>query len=349
MPSNIDSPLEFISDIAPFFHKHRMCYVDVGAHKGKVFKLFAESELSIGEAFLFEPNPDSFAVLQQTVAGVKTNKAPFLFNLAVGDKAGMVQMQKADTMTKVVATAVTVGADDSSLFSVDCKTLDEFSNHFTDQRISVLKLDVEGFEAQVLAGAAGLLSQHKIDVIYIEAGLNPAGTQQTYYRIIDDIMQSHGYRIFKIYEQKYEWVEDSPFLRRMNIAYFSPSFAAKHPYKITHELYLKSKALAAENKVAAKAEENKELAKESAAQATQKTATSPSSAANNSPKSSSTDLSKQLQDLKKHNSELKVSLTEQQQKVDIAIAVEQERAQFYRQLYEETKLQLAELRKLGRR
>ena len=67
---------------------------------------------------------------------------------------------------------------------MDCTTLDALSNQITERHISLLKIDVEGYESEVLAGAVRFLSEQRVDVIYIEAGVNPTGTQQRYYRIM---------------------------------------------------------------------------------------------------------------------------------------------------------------------
>lgn len=246
---DLDSLERFVADVVPFFLGHNVAYVDVGAHKGAVLTAFCDSSLNIGEAHLFEPNPDSFKVLQRVAATAFHRRSLNLYPVAVGEQVGTVIMQTADTMTKVVQ-AVENAADASSLpnsnaFIAPCTTLDECRGRFTDGHISILKIDVEGFEAQVLRGAAQLLGQQKVDVVYIEAGLNPQGTQQTYYRIIDDLMLGYGYRIFRIYEQKHEWMEDSPFLRRMNLAYFSQRFADRHPYKLTQALYQEQLRLSA--------------------------------------------------------------------------------------------------------
>ena len=122
------------------------------------------------------------------------------------------------------------------LFEVECTTLDALAAGFESQRISLLKLDVEGHEPQVLAGAAGLLAAQAIDLVYVEAGMDPEGGQQSYYREIEDRLRGHGYRLFRIYEQMHEWQEDSPLLRRVNLAFMSSAFAQRHPFRLTLEL-----------------------------------------------------------------------------------------------------------------
>ena len=116
---------------------------------------------------------------------------------------------------------------------------------FAPQRISLLKLDVEGYEPQVLAGAAGLLAAQAIDLVYVEAGMDPDGAQQSYYREIEDRLRGHGYRLFRIYEQMHEWPEDSPLLRRVNLAFMSTDFAQRHPFRLTRELAALRQAQAA--------------------------------------------------------------------------------------------------------
>ena len=73
-------------------------------------------------------------------------------------------------------------------------------------------------------------------MIYIEAGMEPGGKQQTYYRDIEDLLRGHGYRLFRIYEQVHEWLTDSPLLRRVNLAFMSEAFVRRHPFRLSHDL-----------------------------------------------------------------------------------------------------------------
>lgn len=235
---------DFISDLEQFCYGESLTVVDVGAHKGGVFQDIINSTLDIYEAHLFEPNPDSYAELEKMVEQVKNTGGKSrinTYNSALGDAEKLVVMKKADTMTKVVNIdekkdkIVPENAD--KYFEIGCRTLDSFVDEYLSNKISLLKIDVEGYELETLEGAKNTLLNQAADVVYIEAGLNPEGTQQTYYRLIDDVLIKHGYRLFRIYEQKHEWIEDSPFLRRMNMAYFSESFASRHPYEATKKKY----------------------------------------------------------------------------------------------------------------
>ena len=223
---------EFLAAVEPFFWRKPITYVDVGAHKGDVFRELVRSGLKVGAAHLIEPNPASFAALQQAVQELGIDRA-VCHQLALGDRPGRLRLRDADDMTQVIDAD---GALPPRTFEVEATTLDTLAETVALRRISLLKVDVEGYEAAVLEGARGLLADQAVDMVYIEAGMNPEGTQQTYFRVIEDVLNAHGYRLFRVFEQKNEWPEDSPLLRRVNAAFMSPRFGAANPYGLSANL-----------------------------------------------------------------------------------------------------------------
>lgn len=236
-----DSVAAFFSDLEPFFYGRSLTYVDVGAFEGEVLTKLIESSLKVGEAHLFEPNPDSFAVLEGRAKAIFKGRRLELHDVAVGAARGVVKLQKARSMTRVAYESKSESDDSNPFDSPSTErpvvTLDEMLGIVTERRISLLKIDVEGFELEVLRGAQRLLSEQAADVIYIEAGMNPGSEQHTYFGDIDAALTVHGYRLFRVYEQQHEWLDDSPFLRRVNAAYFSRRFGESNPYRVTQELF----------------------------------------------------------------------------------------------------------------
>lgn len=260
-----DSLNGFIEDMLPFFYGKRVVYVDVGAYTGDVFKAVCESSLGVKESYLFEPNPINFEKLQGTLEKLK-RKNVFLYNWALSDSEGEVTLSLMSDLSKVTERDGLV--DNVKYAKAKCVRLDSVVEGITGKHVSILKIDVEGFEMSVLAGAAKTFDEQAVDVIYIEAGYDPDNTQQCYYRKIEDYFNSKGYYLYKIYEQKNNWMADSPFLRRVNLAFMSKSFSNNHPYKIVKELYAKDQALQAESKRAKEldallAERDKQLEAES--------------------------------------------------------------------------------------
>jgi FkbM family methyltransferase len=241
--------LNFFRDVEAFFLGEPIRYVDAGAHSGRVFAALLDSGITLGEAHLIEPNPRSFAALEQTVASLAPTAPTHCHPLALGRAPGRLRLRAEDTMTRVLgpagahaAAGAPAGVPDSAalqpgqVFEAEATTLDALAAGFDKPQIGILKLDVEGFEDEVLAGAAHLLETQAIDLIYTEVGLDPAGSQQTYYRLLEDRLRAHGYRLFRVYEQKNEWIVDSPLLRRANFAFMAGNFAARRPYRLSRAL-----------------------------------------------------------------------------------------------------------------
>ena len=228
----------FLRDIEPFLYGRPITYVDVGAHMGDTLKQLAASRISIREAHVVEPNPASFEKLKLEVAALTNVKQVIPHNVALSARAGLVDMQDAEDMTRIIG--LTERAEphaDGRIFRAKALTLDELAADHSVRDINLLKIDVEGHELAVIEGAHRLLSKSKIDILYLEAGFDQASSHQAYYRSIEDALAPYGYRVFGIYEQVNEWPTDSPLLRRINLAFFSPKFAEDHRYKVTRELF----------------------------------------------------------------------------------------------------------------
>ena len=226
---------DLLQDISVYFTERSITYVDVGAYVGDVFlKLAGSRQIKVREAHLYEPNPTSYQAL---TSKLESCRLPTLhaYHLAVGARPEILHFNAAQSMTRVVEPEQ--GSPQiSNTFTAHSVSLDEQARLFTDQKINLLKIDVEGRELDVLMGATALLQAQRIDMLYIEVGFNGQGTQQTYFADIDRFLQDKGYRVFRLYEQMNEWTEDSPFLRRCNVAYMSEHFARANPSKLTRRL-----------------------------------------------------------------------------------------------------------------
>ena len=94
-------------DLEPFFARKHITYVDVGAHRGDVYRALLQTEIRTREAHLVEPNPRSFRLLTESVAGLEGVKPPVCHNLALAAAPGRLRLRDADTMTRVIGVAST--------------------------------------------------------------------------------------------------------------------------------------------------------------------------------------------------------------------------------------------------
>jgi FkbM family methyltransferase len=158
-------------------------FIDVGANIG-LFSLLAAGRCGpFGRVFAFEPNPIVAELLKESAVLNWYHDRIVVKQSALSDKPGSMQLQvprarlgdarivkdahaaKAERDDAFTRTRQFLG--DDMLLDVDVETLDEAFP--IDLPIKILKIDAEGHEAQVLAGARRLLSAKAFDYIMIEA------------------------------------------------------------------------------------------------------------------------------------------------------------------------------------
>ena len=80
----------------------------------------------------------------------------------------------------------------ASTYSVSVESLDTFSKKAGIQRISLLKIDTEGFDIKALSGAENLLKNHHIDVIQFEYSNYWKNTKSTLGAALN-LLSGYGY------------------------------------------------------------------------------------------------------------------------------------------------------------
>ena len=142
-----------------FIRKHAALsetFVDVGANVG----LFSASLFDRFRNFVcFEPAPSSFRALRETVAlNPKVNCE--LHNVGVGNTKEYLYFENEDDYS---TTSRFVAKESANTISILVDTLD----HLLDYRYSslVMKIDVEGFEEKVFAGAERLFSRKIVKLV----------------------------------------------------------------------------------------------------------------------------------------------------------------------------------------
>lgn len=174
--------------------------VDVGANLGVVTALFGH-QWPDRQIHAFEPGPSTFNSLEATIRlNNLTNVIPK--NSAVGEEPGDVLF---DTHPHSRATAKLSGVEpsssvesDTSKTTVPIVSLDAYARDQKINKLSLLKIDVEGYEPLVLEGAEELLSNQRIKIVYFEvcppllreAGFSPSTPCE--------ILSEYEYRLFRL-------------------------------------------------------------------------------------------------------------------------------------------------------
>jgi FkbM family methyltransferase len=141
-------------------------FIDIGANEGYYSLLFAKASLkNSARVFAFEPHVDNYKKLSENIILNNLTRKIKSFNVALGNT---------DTTSTIFMMSSKYGSQASLLkrhkfkkFSeINIKPLDSYSHYFTT-KISIIKIDTEGFELDVLKGAKQIIQQHK-PVLFIE-------------------------------------------------------------------------------------------------------------------------------------------------------------------------------------
>jgi FkbM family methyltransferase len=142
---------------------------DIGANVGYVTSLAVVRAGRSGRVIAAEPHPQVFELLQSNAASWSSNPAlaePELHRLALSDHAGtgaIVAGPHFESNMGLARLAESEAGDQHS-HEVELRRLDELLGRTP---VGLLKIDVEGHETEVLAGASGLLEGKMVrDIIF---------------------------------------------------------------------------------------------------------------------------------------------------------------------------------------
>jgi FkbM family methyltransferase len=177
--------------------------LDVGANDGSTGQWLRASGYK-GRIVSFEPQTDVFLALQRAAAEDPSWECR---QLALGAADGMIRMQVSgfspsssllsigDKHIQVWPESRTVGEEDVPIARLD-SLADEIG---LASNTTLLKLDVQGYEDQVLIGAADLLPQ--IDAVYAELLFAPLYDGQSEYHEVMATLERAGLRFSGLYEE----------------------------------------------------------------------------------------------------------------------------------------------------
>lgn len=146
--------------------------LDVGANKGQAGRLYRRHGFT-GRIVSFEPDPAAVEVLR----GWAAKYAPWdVVDCAVGAAPGSMALhvsQESQFNSLRPMTEVTLGnsphAREVRTVEVEVRTLDDLADHHAPDGVLGLKIDVQGFEEEVLDGGARALARAR----YVDVELCP--------------------------------------------------------------------------------------------------------------------------------------------------------------------------------
>lgn len=176
--------LEFLK----LHYKQFQHVVDIGTNIGN-HMLYYCSNLSAQQVYCFEPNEFNREVLVKNIELNHLQKKVTVYPYAVGAEKGKGVQSNFSLGNTGMNRVNKVEAGNDTSDAIDIRSLDEFAF----KQIDFVKIDVEGFETDVLIGAAATLQRCK-PVVLIE--VFEKSREQ-----VDTLMQQYGFRKFITLEE----------------------------------------------------------------------------------------------------------------------------------------------------
>lgn len=190
---------------------------DVGANVGQTTCVY-KKYWPAAQIYSFEPVSSSFDRLCKATARFADVRC---FRLAMSDCGGMARMtaKEFDSMNAILPAGEDFAAVSSE--EVPTRTITSFCAEHSIKHIHLLKIDTEGHDLKVLNGADQMLNDLSIDLIHIEAGMNPNNHRHAPLEAIKGYLEAKNYFLFGVYDQTHEWPTSSPVLRYANLVFVS--------------------------------------------------------------------------------------------------------------------------------
>lgn len=180
---------------------------DVGANVGQSITRFNQN-FKKSKIYSFEPIPYVFEKLKKNIK----NDNVQLHNLALSSTIqerdlNIYNYHQASSFYKIKKNSKfqkfrELGFKDNSMKSIKLKTetIDNFVEKNSIENIDLLKIDTQGHEGEVLAGAKNFLSKEKIKIIEVEFILGIAYENDLNFSQIEKYLIPNGYKLIAIDE-----------------------------------------------------------------------------------------------------------------------------------------------------
>ena len=168
-------------------------FIDVGANFGHYTTLGASIVGEKGKVFAFEPSPVANSVIERMI--VDSNiKNVVLIKAAVGQSEGTVDLYMPNT-EYLHSPSIMQSDIDFTPIQIPVVTLDNFEPLKGVDEIKLIKMDVEGYEPNVLDGMENLIKEKRVKNVFCEFNSwwlerNSTTSKQLLERFLD-----YGYKI----------------------------------------------------------------------------------------------------------------------------------------------------------
>lgn len=149
-----------------FIEKHLKsgdCFVDVGANIGLMSLKASKIVGKQGKVYSFEPHPNTAKILRFNIS-LNSIINTETIEKGVGSKSDSAKIFDRWDVNRGGASLLPSNSEEKG-YNIEVVTLDEM---FSDKAISMIKIDIEGYELEALKGAKQILSSTKPPILIVE-------------------------------------------------------------------------------------------------------------------------------------------------------------------------------------
>lgn len=175
-------------------------FFDVGANIG-LMTLFAAKHLgSSGQVVAFEAMPSTFELLRQNI-GLNNLSHVNAVNMAIGSGRATAEIFD-DLELRRGAASLVRSSETAGGISIPVISLDEYVSENQISDVTCIKIDVEGWELEVLRGAKSLLSRSDSPICIIECSRDRPMKEGTVEDLFEFLTSVNEYRLYRLVRGK---------------------------------------------------------------------------------------------------------------------------------------------------
>jgi FkbM family methyltransferase len=198
---------------------------DVGANVGQTAAGLA-SAFPNADIYCFEPISESFRVLDSRF-GKRTHCLP----IALGSAPAImkVNLRRDSETNSLLSTDPDVTHYTGEVETIEVSTADLVCAQQRINSIDILKMDVQGWELEVLLGASAILGGGRVRFIFSEVGFDHRSVEMVSFGDIFDAVTKYGF-IFCGFYDAYRYGPQKRFVPFCNALFLNPKFETEQPH-----------------------------------------------------------------------------------------------------------------------
>jgi len=172
-----------------------MNIIDIGANIGATTLILAKKVAAVGQVFSFEPSPFNYKLAHENISLNNFSNIK-LINQGLGNEKTTAFLYNVNTnnrgMQRLLKNSSENGSYEKSSVQVD--THDNSMNNFSIPSPSFIKIDVEGYEYNVLLGGKETILKYK-PALFIKLDDNNLSEQGNNAKELIQLIKQFGYKI----------------------------------------------------------------------------------------------------------------------------------------------------------